>query len=900
MGFLNKVITAILILFYLTSLDLYSQQSDLVKLNSVILNEDFSGLNKKSADYTERSFIEINQDFFEEGNIKAGSSFLLEVEKGVSREFIVTRSKDYIPGVKSFISNERGNQDKIFSFTYSKGKLNGLYHESHERNLIFGYDAITEKNYLTEKTESEMGLNCGIHTLKDDAVISQVQGKVSAEGGNTGYMPNIVSMSTSLEDSVTIDLMILYTAEAETWAASADSSAQSNQSYYGDIEGVIAQAMNLSQAALDNSNLGIELRLVHYYKTDYTDDETETTSNTHLERLRTGSDGHMDNVHSLRDDYGADVVAMLAHVNDTGGLGYVMNSSAGRPDLAFNLDRVQQVAASYTLIHEIGHNMGSAHSRTQNSSPASITGGVFHYSVGYQDFTNNNHTVMAYSQGGLQQAPLFSSPDLMWQGDPLGTNDPITPENNARSLAEVKRIVANYKLSETNPPLVSNSRNSINVEMNREDEQTEIITISNPAGESTLMWDTDFEFYTAPSQSKQKLSDATINEGSEILPLERKRGSINLPPPTENRKQKSMATDDIIYSTSFEPNEGFSADEKTAVSDWRTLSGNEFEISTANPNSGSNHLRMQDDGTGNTQYTVSPFLGLQPFGNYEVSFAIAISGANAMSGGFDVRLYDNRTGRISSALFISSGDIGTFNSSGMNSSSGVSATPSVYTEIKIRYNKDEEVIQYYANGNLIAENGYYRGFTPDELWILHYNQESGTILDIDDVEVKRLDYPYSWLSLNSISGTVPEDDSFDLELNFNTVGIDAGTYSTRLKLLTNDPENPEIEVPIVLTVNTAVSNEEQQDVPQEIKLKQNYPNPFNPSTRISFELAKSEKVTLEVYNTQGQKVATLLNENRPSGIGEVTFNAGSLSSGVYIYKLKTPSQTLIRKMVLIK
>jgi len=89
-------------------------------------------------------------------------------------------------------------------------------------------------------------------------------------------------------------------------------------------------------------------------------------------------------------------------------------------------------------------------------------------------------------------------------------------------------------------------------------------------------------------------------------------------------------------------------------------------------------------------------------------------------------------------------------------------------------------------------------------------------------------------------------------------------------------------------------------VPQEIKLKQNYPNPFNPSTRISFELAKSEKVTLEVYNTQGQKVATLLNENRPSGIGEVTFNAGSLSSGVYIYKLKTPSQTLIRKMVLIK
>jgi hypothetical protein len=84
------------------------------------------------------------------------------------------------------------------------------------------------------------------------------------------------------------------------------------------------------------------------------------------------------------------------------------------------------------------------------------------------------------------------------------------------------------------------------------------------------------------------------------------------------------------------------------------------------------------------------------------------------------------------------------------------------------------------------------------------------------------------------------------------------------------------------------------------KLGQNYPNPFNPSTKITFELAKSEKVKLAVYNLLGEQVAVLVNGTRNAGPQTVTFDAKNLSSGVYFYKLEAGSTVLAKKMMLLK
>jgi len=84
------------------------------------------------------------------------------------------------------------------------------------------------------------------------------------------------------------------------------------------------------------------------------------------------------------------------------------------------------------------------------------------------------------------------------------------------------------------------------------------------------------------------------------------------------------------------------------------------------------------------------------------------------------------------------------------------------------------------------------------------------------------------------------------------------------------------------------------------ELFQNYPNPFNPTTEINFALAKSGKVNLTVYNIIGQKIAELINSNMNAGNYKTQFNAKNLASGLYFYRLETPSYSKTMKMLFIK
>ncbi|MBO6522391.1 MAG: T9SS type A sorting domain-containing protein [Balneolaceae bacterium] len=105
---------------------------------------------------------------------------------------------------------------------------------------------------------------------------------------------------------------------------------------------------------------------------------------------------------------------------------------------------------------------------------------------------------------------------------------------------------------------------------------------------------------------------------------------------------------------------------------------------------------------------------------------------------------------------------------------------------------------------------------------------------------------------------------------------------------------------IVVEKTSSVSNEGETSMPDEFSLSQNYPNPFNPSTQINFTLPEASLVTLEVVNMLGQKVATLLNDQKPAGRYSVNFDASKLASGVYFYTIKAGDFSHVRKMLLIK
>jgi len=88
--------------------------------------------------------------------------------------------------------------------------------------------------------------------------------------------------------------------------------------------------------------------------------------------------------------------------------------------------------------------------------------------------------------------------------------------------------------------------------------------------------------------------------------------------------------------------------------------------------------------------------------------------------------------------------------------------------------------------------------------------------------------------------------------------------------------------------------------PKDFTLNQNYPNPFNPVTQIQYEMKSAGQVNMELFDIRGAKVRTLINENKPEGFYEFTFDGSQLSSGVYFYSMTANGITKTRKLVLMK
>jgi len=125
-----------------------------------------------------------------------------------------------------------------------------------------------------------------------------------------------------------------------------------------------------------------------------------------------------------------------------------------------------------------------------------------------------------------------------------------------------------------------------------------------------------------------------------------------------------------------------------------------------------------------------------------------------------------------------------------------------------------------------------------------------------------------------------------------------GTYSGAMMFVSNDPVSPTVSltgeaVNVVHVASDALP-------PGTYGLFQNYPNPFNPSTTIGYDLPNQMKVELQVFNLLGQKVRDLVNEVQSAGRHEVSFDASSLPSGVYLYKLTAGSYLATRRMILTK
>ncbi len=216
----------------------------------------------------------------------------------------------------------------------------------------------------------------------------------------------------------TISLIVAYTKKAA--------------SHYTNIEkDLIDVAIAQTNQSFRDSGAGnVRVKLVHAYQTDYVEKGSHFD---HVYRFRNKGDGYTDEIHELREKYGADVAALV--VDDPMGCGLSIRVAADAPD-AFTAVHHECAATMYSLAHEIGHLIGARHDRGLDDSTQ-----PFPYGHGFVH-AKEWRTMMSYMEScdGCPRRPIWSSPDVKVDGVPAGDGE----TNNAKVIREGAARVAAF------------------------------------------------------------------------------------------------------------------------------------------------------------------------------------------------------------------------------------------------------------------------------------------------------------------------------------------------------------------------------------------------------------------------------------------------------------------------
>ena len=233
------------------------------------------------------------------------------------------------------------------------------------------------------------------------------------------------------DDGSVIDVMVVYSTDTKNRLGGDNG-----------INAYIATAIAESNQAYTNSEIYTQLNLVHTAEVGNSSGSTSTD----LNQLTNTSDGILDEVHTLRDQYKADMVNYLVEVSGTCGIAWLNTNNIANAD-AYGFSVVVSGCAVgyYSFAHELGHNMGSAHD-PDNADPDC---GIYNYSCGYPDPSKAFRTVMSYNceDPGCDRYPHFSNPNVFIDGLTTGTAD----MDNARSINNVRVAVSGWRTSQIGP-----------------------------------------------------------------------------------------------------------------------------------------------------------------------------------------------------------------------------------------------------------------------------------------------------------------------------------------------------------------------------------------------------------------------------------------------------------------
>ncbi len=247
---------------------------------------------------------------------------------------------------------------------------------------------------------------------------------------------NVTSWNFRTGPPSVVDILIAYT--------------PNTLAYHGTEAGVMAHIQACIASTNDayaQSGVTGQIRLVGTKLVNYTESTNDYFRD--VDRLIHTSDGHLDELHALRNETGADLVCLLRKGNVSGiwGVGKIPLSTSGSANLGFSIVTTEAALAIYAFAHELGHNMGLGHGRGDDT-----TYGIFPDSHGHR-FNGTSgtqyRTIMSYDPG--TQSGRFSNPDVTYDGVATGVGPPSAPNsaNAARTLSIMMPVLAGYRTAGT-------------------------------------------------------------------------------------------------------------------------------------------------------------------------------------------------------------------------------------------------------------------------------------------------------------------------------------------------------------------------------------------------------------------------------------------------------------------
>lgn len=317
---------------------------------------------------------------------------------------------------KSFAARRTNFEERSASDFTWRGKIDGMDNDvmltvknGYVSGLIYGPDSVYEivpvgqRHMLVELDQGSFP-NCA-GDIKAPKTAPDTQSSAPEVGTDSGDR---------------IDVLVLYTASVRNslgGVAQADAFAQS--------------AIDSANTAYLNSKIRQRLRLVRAQESTF----VETGS---LSTELSGYRGTAETT-NLREQYTADLVALISNSTDNCGIGYLAGSG-GSASSGFTVTSRTCAVGNLSFAHELGHNMGSQH------NPESGSGAAFSYGYGHY-YDGNFRTIMSYVDPcplGCTRRPYFSNPAVLFNLLPTGVEN---ARDNARSLNNMSDVIANYRYS---------------------------------------------------------------------------------------------------------------------------------------------------------------------------------------------------------------------------------------------------------------------------------------------------------------------------------------------------------------------------------------------------------------------------------------------------------------------